>query len=122
MDEDKVRARANEIKADHIEYLSDYVRTREINTAEQLGNRSDILRLGFAYEITQYLVDRLYYDYDVDTEKSNQIVETPHIFNKIMDWYESQEYSPNITSRTAIDDWINDCLDEIKRRSAVSEL
>ena len=110
--------RTYEIKKDHDTYFKNYLENHFIKTPEALCNDCGILKLGFAYEIKEYLVKKLEgvvdEKYENLTDDIILMLELGTVFDEIMHWCDDQEYSPNITSWSEIDMWMIDALEQIQ--------
>jgi len=102
-----------EIVDDHEKFMDKEIKRFGFKSALDVCNHYAVLRFAFAFEITEYLTSYLA-NYNDDDEKRKFLLNTNHVFDKIITWYDEQEYSPNMSSWSEIDDWFDNCMDEIK--------
>lgn len=117
----RVDEKIQEIENDYQEFYRNLLKRDKIETAEQLCNESTIFTLAFAWEISQYLINSLENEtegqvYDELKEKWVLVLEISNVFKELMNWYGDEEYTPNFSSWSFIDEWILDALETIQEQ------
>lgn len=116
----RIVEKVDEIRKDYDKWCSEKLAEENILTAIELCGNHNVLQFAYGFEASEHLVCLLQNGlhesgYDELDDIMILALEIPNVMYWVMEWCNTREYYPDITTGEAIGSWMIDCLEDYQK-------